>query len=94
MKKPSFKKNTAAKAVTTPFKWTVEMVNDLLDVLLEYKTEREYNNIDFNADKVQLYEVVRVKMAGKYSEAEESLFISAKVGRARPRDVFSSCNCK
>ncbi len=43
------------------------MVHDLLDFLLEYKTEMEYNNSDFNADKVQQYEAIRSKMAGKYS---------------------------
>ena len=74
------------------------MVNDLLDFLLEYKIWTEYNNTEFNADKVQLYEVIRVKMAGKYSEAEESLFgpnycaaYCAEM-RARPRNEFSSCN--
>eukprot|EP00795_Rhopilema_esculentum_P011007 gene11007-19848_t len=72
--KPSGKKNTGAKAKTTAFKWTVEMVNDMLDFLLEHKTEIEYNNIDFNADKVQLYEAIRLKMARKYSEAEGSMF--------------------
>ena len=50
------------------------MVHDLLDFLLEYKTEMEYNNSDFNADKVQQYEATRSKMAEKYSEAEGSMF--------------------
>ena len=68
------KKNTGAIAKTTAFKWKVEMVNDMLDFLLEHKTEMEYNNIDFNADKVQLYEAIRLKMARKYSEAEGSMF--------------------
>ena len=56
-----------SKKPSLAFKWTVEMVHDLLDFLLEYKTEMEYNNSDFNADNVQQYEAIRSKMAEKYS---------------------------
>ena len=34
---------------TTKFKCSEEMVQDLLDGLLEYKTQMEFNNSDFNA---------------------------------------------
>ena len=33
------------------FKWTNEMVQDLLDSLSEFKSIMEFNNFDFNADK-------------------------------------------
>ena len=69
--KPSGKKNTGAKAKTTAFKEKVEMVNDMLDFLLEHKTEMEYNNIDFNADKVQLYEAIRLRMARNILKQKE-----------------------
>ena len=95
LKKPSLKKSAATKAVTTPFKWTVEMVNDLLDILLEYNTETEYNNTDFNADKVKLYEVIRVKMAGKRLIFSAKLLRSLIIGMSvQPRDEYSSCNRK
>ncbi len=63
-----------SKKPSLAFKWTVEMVHDLLDFLLEYKREMEYNDRDFNAEKVQQYEAIRAKMAEKYSEAEGSMF--------------------
>ena len=64
-KKPNAKKTTR----TTPkFKWTEEMVLDLLDGLLEYKTKMEFNNSDFNTDKNRQYEAVRVILASKYTE--------------------------
>ena len=44
------------------------MVHDLLDGLLEYKTQMEFNNSDFNADKNKQYEAVRVISASKYTE--------------------------
>ena len=53
---------------TTKFKWSEEMVQDLLDGLLEYKTQMEFNNSDFNADKSKQYESVRVILASKYAE--------------------------
>ena len=70
------KKNSVEKVVAT-FKWTVPMVNGLLDCLLEFKTDMEYNNRDFNADKVKLYEAIRHEMAVKYSQTDDgSMFVS------------------
>lgn len=52
---------------------TNELVQDLLDALLDYKTRMEYNNSDFNADISKQYEAVGMKMALKYSD-QPSLF--------------------
>jgi hypothetical protein len=59
------KKKTKA---TSKFKWSEEMVQDLLDGLLEYKTQMEFNNFDLNADKNKQYEAVRAILASKYAE--------------------------
>jgi hypothetical protein len=59
------KKKTKA---TSKFKWSEEMVQDLLDGLLEYKTQMEFNNSDFNADKNKQHEAVRAILASKYAE--------------------------
>jgi hypothetical protein len=56
------------KQTTKKFKWSVEMVQDLLEGLLEYKTQMEFNNSDFNADKNKQYEAVWVRLASKYAE--------------------------
>ena len=57
------------KTQTTPkFKWSEQMVQDLLEGLLEYKTQMEFNNSDFNTDKSKQYEAVRVTLASKYAE--------------------------
>lgn len=48
------------------FKWTNEMVQDLLDSLSEFKSIMEFNNFDFNADKPRQYEEVRRIMSQKY----------------------------
>ena len=58
----------------TKFKWTIEMMDDLLHALGEFKANMEYRNMDFNADKVKQYEAVRKAMARKYSPGEVDLF--------------------
>ena len=40
------------------FKWAADMIQDLLEGLYEYKSEMEYRNCDFNADKAQQYEAL------------------------------------
>ena len=41
------------------FKWTDELVEDLLKCLGQYKTTMEFKGKDFNADKPRQYEEVR-----------------------------------
>ena len=49
------------------------MVEDMLESLYEYKTQMDYQNADFNADKAKQYEAVRKILARKYVE-DNSLF--------------------
>ena len=58
----------------TKFKWTIEMVDDLLHALGEFKANMEYRNVDFNADKAKQYEAVRKAMATKYSSGDVDFF--------------------
>ena len=62
------KEKTQNTQTTRKFKWSEEMVQDLLDGLLDYKTQMEFNNSDFNADKSKQYEAVQVILASKYTE--------------------------
>jgi hypothetical protein len=49
------------------FRWDKdEKVNNLIRCLANYKSQLEFNNCDFNADKVKQYEEVRVAMAKIY----------------------------
>ena len=43
------------------FKWTDELVEDLLKCLGQYKTTMEFNGKDLNAEKPRQYEEVRVR---------------------------------
>ena len=43
--------------------WTIEMVKTLIDYVKEFKSTCKFNSIDFNSDKVRLYEEVRKAMA-------------------------------
>ena len=56
------------------FKWTIEMVDDLLHALGEFKANMEYRNVDFNAEKAKQYEAVRKAMARRYSFGDVNLF--------------------
>lgn len=52
------------------FKWTEELVEDLLKCIGQYKTTMEFKGKDFNADKPRLYEEVRglmVKINDSYT---------------------------
>ena len=45
------------------FSFSPEMTAELLEYLKQYKTERDFDNIDFNSDKAKQYEYVRRQMA-------------------------------
>jgi hypothetical protein len=59
---------SGANTSQTRFQWSVEMVKDMLDSLYEYKTQMDYKNADFNADKAKQYQAVRKILAAKYAE--------------------------
>ena len=46
--------------------WTNLMGKSLIDCVKEYKRACEFNSVDFNSDKVKLYEEVRKRMAAIY----------------------------
>ena len=46
------------------------MVKSLIDCVKEFKSTCEFNSIDFNSDKVKLYEEVRKGMASIYEESD------------------------
>ena len=50
--------------------WTNEMVKNLIDCVKEYKSICEFNSVDFNSDKVKLYDEVRKAMALLYEESD------------------------
>ena len=56
------------------FKWDIDMVGYMLQALSDYKSQMEYRNSDFNADKAKQYEAVRTSMAEKYQDVEVSFF--------------------
>lgn len=60
--------STRFESSSSKFKWTETMVSKLIKAIREYKTKMEYKNLDFSADKVKLYEALRVEMAKEYSD--------------------------
>ena len=74
----------------TKFKWTIEMVDDLLHALGEFKANMEYRSVDFNADKTKQYEAVRKAMARKNSFGDVDLFgfIASAINRASSPHVI------
>ena len=56
------------------FKWEPDMIENLIDCMLNYKSSMLYKNLDFNADKVGLYREVRLAMAELYKNEEEQHF--------------------
>ena len=45
-----------------------EMTTELLEYSKQYKTERYFDNVDFNSDKAKQYEYVRKQMAANYPQ--------------------------
>ena len=65
---------TEAKAVKPRrknFKWEQDMIQNLIDCTLNYKSCMLYKNLDFDADKVGLYREVRMAMAELYKDDEQ-----------------------
>ena len=49
------------------FRWSDEMVEQLIDFLNAYKIEMEFKGLDFDADKCTQYKHLRISMAKLYS---------------------------
>ena len=55
--------DTAARTRRKKWSWYLTMIETLINGLKEYKSVCEFNCIDFNVDKVKLYEEVRTIVA-------------------------------
>ena len=61
------------KNLKNRFRWEKEeKITNLIQNMLEYKTEMEFEGKDFCADKVKLYECLRQKMAKIYKHDKSS----------------------
>jgi len=73
-------------ALAKRFQWNKgDKVENLILCLAKFKSEMEYKNIDFNADKVKQYEAVREAMARIYEE--EPTFFGPPVITPMPAPV-------
>ena len=52
-------KSCKSVSIVAKFKWSQEIVGNLIESLNEFKLGMEYNNFYFNADKQRQYEKVR-----------------------------------
>ena len=72
------------------------MDDDLLSSLLQFKSNMEYRNVHFNANKVKQYEAVREAMARKYSSIDVEMFAPNLAGPRWARQLtpgwLASCN--
>ena len=53
------------------FKWSNEMIPELIDSLKDFKATMEFNNFDFNVDKPRQYEEVRRTLSKKCYDQPE-----------------------
>ena len=60
------------------FKWTPEMVENLIESIKSFKASMTFKNLDFDADKAAQYSAVRETMAAIYCDGE-TLFGPAQV---------------
>ena len=67
------------------FKWTDELVEDLLKCLGQYQTTTEFKGKNFNAEKPRQYEEVRGLMV-KMNESYTTLFGPADIPNIRTDD--------
>ena len=56
------------------FRWDLNLVQNLVECLLEYKSKMEYRSLDFDADKPMQYKEIRLMMAMLFEEEDVSLF--------------------
>ena len=65
----SYKNKKSQSKIVKKWTWTPEMVVTLITTVKEYKSLSEFNETDFDGDKVQLYNDVRKSMAQVYSDS-------------------------
>ena len=57
-----------------PFRWSSEMIQNLINCLTAYKSRMEYQAIDFDGDRATQYKELRKEMAKLYEIEDETLF--------------------
>ena len=75
----SFEKSVSSEESTSDelsekrkqFRWTTEMVGDLIQCLKGYKAKMEFQGLDFDGDRPVQYKEVRKEMAKIYDEQQE-----------------------
>ena len=55
------------------FKWTPEMVENLIESIKSFEASMTFKNLDFDADKAAQYSAVRETMADIYCDDETLL---------------------
>ena len=69
------------------FRWTTEMIDNLINCLLSYKSSMEYRSLDFDADKPAQYKFLRIEMAKLYTDEDESLFGPVNIETLADEDI-------
>eukprot|EP00794_Sanderia_malayensis_P010301 gene10301-11364_t len=67
--KPSKAKKPSMDGKKKVFRWTDEMHALLIECLADYKVTCEFNNVDFDADKIAQYRALRIKMAERFNQS-------------------------
>ena len=52
------------------FRWTMGMIEDLINCLADYKAKMDYQGLDYDGDRPQQKKDVRMEMAKKYENRE------------------------
>eukprot|EP00794_Sanderia_malayensis_P004462 gene4462-5055_t len=69
------------------FRWSDEMLENLLKCIMDFKTQMNYRGLDFDGDKPRLYSEIRTRMAAIYEADNVDLFgaVESKTWR-QPED--------
>ena len=67
-------RNIKQKSKRRQFRWTPEMIENLIDSLQSYKSCMLFKNFDFDADKSAQYSAIREAMADLYLYVDVTLF--------------------
>ena len=52
------------------FRWTLGMIEDLINCLADYKAKMEYQSLDFDSDRLEQIKKVKMEMANNYQNGE------------------------
>ena len=63
-------RNPRKKTGKPRFRWTLEMIDTLIDCLNDKKSKFEFKGLDFEADLVKLYSNIRKRMVEIYKDGQ------------------------